>query len=188
MSTKYKISKSAGFGLILLALIFDAIQWATPQAVDTLITAIATMVFGMIFMEKGVLTMSAKGALKIFRWLVPFAEIIISSVPGITLEVWILIKISRLADTVLPEKIHTIWGLKHIRKDVRDIKNNWKIVKKTTQNIGKYTYGKGRRGARTLARKTQQHTRLASKGTERKQRALTAAKTWSKHIHNTQKP
>jgi len=158
----YRINDTTKWGMLALALLFDGIQLITPGIMDTMITAFAFMVFGMLFIEKGALTSSGK-----FRILIPFAEILIGNLPGITLEVWILIKISRVADKTLPEVVHKLWGLKRMRGDAKYVHGDWKTVKHEAGQIKKYAkgrgkraYGKGRRGVETLARKTGQHAKI----------------------------
>ena len=158
MSTEYTINNTTKWGMLILALLFDIVQFMTPSSVDTLITAFAALVFGMIFLEKGALTVqNAQQGLKILRLIIPFVELFVSILPGITLEVWVMIKISRLADRVLPKTLHTTLAGKQSRVHKKNIVKAQHTIKQTR----KYIYGKGRRGARTLARKTKQriHTK-----------------------------
>ncbi len=152
MSTEYKINNTTKWGMLSLALIFDGIQLVTPGIMDTLITATATMVFGMLFIEKGVLTISGTGALKIFRIVVPLAELFISHIPGITLTVWIQIKISRIADEILPEQIHTLWGMKRLKGDIKDITKERATIKHTAKQMRRYAQARSVRAKRRAIR------------------------------------
>lgn len=139
---QYRINNTSKWGMLTLALMFDAIQLITPGIMDTFVIAMAALIFGMLFLEKGALTQSGTGAIKLFRWLIPLAEIFISHLPGITLMIWIQIKISRFYDMALPDQIHQFVRQKRLM-----------VVSHQKKQLKKYAYGKGKRGARTLKRK-----------------------------------
>ena len=102
MSTNYRIGNSKKFGMLSLALLFDGIQLVTPSMLDVIVTSTAAVVFGIIFLESGALTLKGKGALKLLRIILPIAELIMGNLPTIFLTVWVQIKISRMADRVVP--------------------------------------------------------------------------------------
>ncbi len=105
---EYKINDTTKWSLLILALFFDFIQFLTPGYTDAFVTFTAFLVLGMIFIEKGSLRLPSKGAMKLFRIIVPISEILMSMIPGITLLVWIQIKISRLLDESSSETIEEI--------------------------------------------------------------------------------
>ncbi len=159
MATKYRISDGAKWKLITLAVIFDIIQLLTPGYTDTLITAVAFLVVAVIFVENGAFYMSQKGAtgmaLRIFVWLGWASEVDPGWLPMITVSVIAQIYISRAADRALGEKV----GLANISRrhgTMREISKNTTFAKKRAGKMLKvvsHRYGKGRRGARTYARK-----------------------------------
>jgi len=132
-----------------------------------MITAFAALTIGMMFIERGALKSSRGGALWFFRLVTPFAELIISIIPGITLVTWIQIKMSRIADKTLPETVHTSLRYRQKRSFKKKkagykktITHEKEQIKKYAKGRGKRAYGKGRRGVETLARKTGQHAKI----------------------------
>ncbi len=179
MSTERRIGGER-WGMYTLAIIFDGIQSITPTAMDALIIAMSLLVFGMIFIEKGALTAGASGWLKIARLVTPLSELIFPNIPGILLTVWIQIKASDINDKILPDVVHKWWGRTRLRGDIKDVRKSAKKVGHETKQLSKYAYGKGKRGARTLARKTGQLGKIATTGrsVEQKRRALGIAKQY----------
>ncbi len=157
VEAEHKINDTTKWGMLILALLFDGLQFITPGYTDTMVTLVAALVFGMIFMEKGALTMKGKGAMKIFKILIPISEVIISHVPGITLMVWLQIKISRLSDEALPEFAKDVLRAKNLSGRGKVLKDHLKSIKSESKRVKKYRsldqkYGKGNRGKRTLER------------------------------------
>jgi len=179
MSTEKRIGGER-WGMYTLALIFDGIQLITPFVMDALITTVALLVFGMIFIEKGALTVGAGGWLKIAKFVIPLGELVFSNMPGILLTVWIQIKASDINDKILPDVVHKWWGRARLKGDVKDVRKQWKNTRHETKQLKKYAYGKGKRGAQTLARKAGQHAKLAKGKAKRSvasaQRRLSSAK------------
>ncbi len=152
MSANYRIGESKKFGMLSLALLFDGIQFATPVAVDIVVSLTAAVVFGIIFLESGALTLKGKGALKLLRIVLPISELVVGNLPAIFLTVWVQIKISRIVDTVLPEDLQNTVRLlarRHITKDIAYSKKRINRRLKTIQKVNERNkrYGKGRRGA-----------------------------------------
>ncbi len=176
MSTEYRINNFTRFWMLSLAISFDLLQFLTPGILDKFITLIATIVFGMLFAEKGALTMKGKGIIRILKLLGPISDIIIGNIPGITLTVWAQIEESRIIDKVAPDSAKAVLQNKQkLKSPKRGV--GTKVTQDTIQNPTKY--GKGRRGQRTLSR---EYTRSINRNTHSKQRSLQNTKLPSKHM------
>ncbi len=155
--SEYRINDTTKWGMLTLAFMFDGVQFITPNIMDKMIIALAFFVFGMWFLEKGAFTWRAPDSkatlLKIFRYLGPIMELIISNAPMITLIVASHIYMSRIWDKTLGEKGVEMAGLLTLKKDIGSINKNRQTYKHQKKQIKKYAYGKGRRGAQTLKHK-----------------------------------
>jgi len=105
------------------------------------------LVYSLTDYEKGVITIKTSTVRGILRLVIPFAELIFSFLPGITLEVYIMIEISRLADVALPETVNKL--LEHSPKGrrarLREIRRNRKIALDRSKKIGRVAQGRAKR-------------------------------------------
>ncbi len=152
MDNTYKINNATRFAMLSVALMFDALQLVTPQSVDKVIMLLAAIIFMMWFAEKGALVISNDGALKLFIILVPFAEFFMSVIPGITLTVWIQIKISRIADRIISEDLHKLVELKHLPGDVKNLLHKKRLLSHNIKQVRKFARARSARSIRRLAR------------------------------------
>ncbi|GEM_PF-5525416 len=151
--TQYKINDTTKWVMISLALMFDGIQYITPGYTDTLITAIAALVFGMILIEHGALTVKGSSALRYGRMLAVAGELIISHIPAITLTIIIQILISRAADRVVPDSVQGLLRTAKLKGKLQDVSKGKRFIKMRSKKMARVAYGKGKRGANTRARK-----------------------------------
>jgi hypothetical protein len=160
MEKHYKIGNSTQYGMLAIALVFDAIQFLTPGYTDTVITAAAALFFGMIFYERGALTIRGTGILRLARIILPISELVITNLPAIFLTVWVQIKISRMLDASLPDEVHMLQQLRTAKsrksalaKDREFIRTrSRKMARAALRNMYNTRYGKGRRGEETQSR------------------------------------